>query len=282
MFAVRVRWRETKGGEGELENPRPEKLAVVNEVRERLSSSSAAILTEYRGLAVKDLSTLRRSLSDVGGDYKIYKNTLVRFAARDLGLDELEAMLTGPTAIAFVDGDAVAVAKALRDFSRTNPALVVKGGLLGASVLSAPDAAALADLPSREVLLARIAGGLAAPMVKFAGLLQALPRNFAYGLKALLDQKGGPPEEADRPADEQQPEMPAPEPEAVLAEPESTPEPEAVLAEPDPAPEPEPTPEPEAGPSEGLKRALAQLPRNPSAEPGPTAPSDPPATQTEE
>lgn len=173
-----------------VENPRPEKVAVVEEVRAKLDSSSAAILTEYRGLKVKDLATLRRSLTAAGGDYKIYKNTLVRFAARDLGLDELEAMLEGPTAIAFVEGDAVEVAKALRDFARTNPNLVVKGGLLGTSVLSAKDAGALADLPSRDVLLARLAGGLAAPLVQFAGLLQALPRSFAYGLKALID-KGG-------------------------------------------------------------------------------------------
>lgn len=182
-----------------MENPRPEKVAVVTEVRERLGDADAAILTEYRGLSVKDLAILRRSLTAAGGDYKVYKNTLVRFAARDLGLDELEAMLTGPTAIAFVKGDAAEVAKALREFARTHPNLVVKGGLLGQSVLSQADAAALADLPSREVLLARVAGALAAPMVQFAGLLEALPRNFAYGLKALLEKLGGPPEEA--PAD---------------------------------------------------------------------------------
>src|SRR5206468_5325369 len=97
----------------------------------------------------------------------------------------------GPTAIAFVDADAASVAKALRDFSRTNPALVVKGGLLGTTVLSARDTSALAELPSREVLLAQIAGAMAAPLQQFAGLLQALPRNLAYGIKALIDQKGG-------------------------------------------------------------------------------------------
>jgi large subunit ribosomal protein L10 len=173
-----------------LDNPRPEKVAVVDEVRERLGAASAAILTEYRGLSVKDLSALRRTLTAAGGSYKIYKNTLVGFAARDLGLDDLQPLLTGPTAIAFVEGDAAEVAKALRDFSRTHPLLVVKGGLLGKSVLSPADTTALADLPSREVLLARVAGAFAAPMVQFAGLLQALPRNFAYGLKALLE-KGG-------------------------------------------------------------------------------------------
>jgi large subunit ribosomal protein L10 len=175
-----------------LDNPRPEKVAVVDEVKDRLRSSSAAILTEYRGMKVADLSTLRRSLKASGGDYKIYKNTLVRFAVKDLGLDELDPLLTGPTAIAFVDGDAVGVAKALRDYARINPLLVVKGGVLGESVLSAADAAALADIPPREVLLARFAGLLAAPMQQFAGLLAAVPRNFAYGLKALIDQGGNP------------------------------------------------------------------------------------------
>ncbi|MHB8669615.1 MAG: 50S ribosomal protein L10, partial [Acidimicrobiales bacterium] len=167
------------------------KVAVVTEVRDRLSSASASILTEYRGLTVSDLSRLRRALREVGGEYKIYKNTLVRFAARDLGLDELVSLLNGPTAITFVDGDAAGVAKALRDFGRTHPALVVKGGLLGQSLLTARDAAALAELPSRDQLLARLAGGLAAPMRQFAGLLSALPRNFAYGLAALIDQRGG-------------------------------------------------------------------------------------------
>ncbi|MDP9388241.1 MAG: 50S ribosomal protein L10, partial [Actinomycetota bacterium] len=180
-----------------LDNPRPEKVAVVDEVRERLGAANAAILTEYRGLTMKQLAALRRSLGEAGGSYKIYKNTLVRFAARDLGLEDLTSMLEGPTAIAFVDGDAVTVAKALRDFSRANPNLVVKGGLLGSTVLSPTDAAALADLPPREVLLARVAGALAAPLTQFAGLLQAVPRSFAYGLQALIDKRGGAPEAAD-------------------------------------------------------------------------------------
>lgn len=177
-----------------MDNPRSEKVAVVDEVRQRFDGSTAAILTEYRGLTVQDLANLRQSLRDAGATYGIYKNTLVRFAVRDLGVAELDEMLTGPTAIAFIDGDAAAVAKALKDFSKTNPNLVIKGGLLGESLLTAKDAAALADLPPREVLLARLAGGLAAPMTKMAGLLQALPRNLAYGLAALIEQKGGAPE----------------------------------------------------------------------------------------
>jgi large subunit ribosomal protein L10 len=184
-------------------DPRPEKVAVVDEVRGKLSAADAAILTEYRGLTVKDIADLRRGLRAVGGEYKIYKNTLVRFAVRDLGIAGLEELLVGPTAITFVEGDAVGVAKALRDFARTNPNLVVKGGVLGESILSAAGASALAEIPPREVLLARFAGLLAAPMQQFAGLLQALPRNFAYGLKALIDQRGGPaaePEAAAPPA----------------------------------------------------------------------------------
>jgi large subunit ribosomal protein L10 len=190
-----------------MENPRPEKVAVVDDVRERLEATSAALLTEYRGLDVTAISDLRRALRAAGGEYKIYKNTLVRFAARDLGL-ELDELLTGPTAITFITdkpdgtpGDAVDVAKALRDFAKTNPNLVVKGGVLGTKPLSADEAKALADVEPREVLLAKLAGVIAAPMVQFAGLLEALPRNFAYGLKALIDQQGGVPETADEPAD---------------------------------------------------------------------------------
>ncbi|MBV8302573.1 MAG: 50S ribosomal protein L10 [Acidimicrobiia bacterium] len=175
-----------------MDNPRPEKVAVVDEVRERLTSSDAAILTEYRGLNVAEMARLRRSLREAGGQYKIYKNTLVRFAVRELGLQELEEMLLGPTAIAFVDGDAAAVAKSLREFSRFNPALIIKGGVLGETILSARDATALADLPSRDQLLAQLAGAMAAPLQQMAGLLKALPQNFAYALRAVAEQQGGP------------------------------------------------------------------------------------------
>jgi len=174
-------------------SPRPEKVAVVEEVRERLSTSSAAILTEYRGLPVANMAELRRLLAVAGGEYKVYKNTLVRRAARETGLDTLEPLLEGPTAIAFVSGDVAAVAKVLRDFARTHPNLVVKGGLIGTSLLDARTATALAELPSREALLAQIAGGLAAPMQKFAALLVAVPQKFAYALSALLEARGGPP-----------------------------------------------------------------------------------------
>jgi large subunit ribosomal protein L10 len=169
--------------------PRPEKVATVNEVAEKFGDADAVIVSEYRGLTVSQLQTLRRSLRDAGGEHKVYKNTLARLGAQQAGLDGLVDVLVGPTAITFIKGDVAGVAKALRDAARTNPLLVLKGGSMGASTLSAKNIEALADLPSRDVLLARLAGAFQAPLVKTAGLLQALPRNFAYGLKALIEQK---------------------------------------------------------------------------------------------
>ena len=201
-----------------MDNPRPDKVAVVDEVRDHFDSSSAAILTEYRGLKVKDLATLRRSLRTNGGDYKIYKNTLVTLAARQSGLAELEPMLKGPTAIAFVKGDAAGVAKALRDYARTNPLLVIKGGVLGDKIIGAPETTALADLPSREVLLAQLAGAMAAPLQQLAGLLQALPRNLAYGLAALRDKRAEEEPASEAPAAEVPPAAEAPAEEAPAAE----------------------------------------------------------------
>jgi large subunit ribosomal protein L10 len=216
-----------------MENPRPEKVAVVEEVRAKFTSAGAAVLTEYRGLNVSAISQLRRQLREAGGEYKIYKNTLVRFAAKDLGL-EIEELLTGPTAITFIEGDAAAVAKALRDYARVNPALVVKGGLLGTKSLSAEQIRALADLPSRDVLLSQLAGAMAAPMQQFAGLLQALPRNLAYGLKALIDERGGAPEPAAEEVAAPEPaaeEVAAPEPDATADQAAAPDETEAVAAE---------------------------------------------------
>jgi large subunit ribosomal protein L10 len=154
-----------------VDNPRPEKVAVVDEVRERLRKADAVIVTEYRGLKVKDLAALRRSIAPLGAEYRVFKNTLVRIAASD-DLEGFAKLLTGPTALAFVDGDAAAVTKTLRDFSKANPLLLIKGGLLGNSVLGPEATSALADLPSREVLLARLAGALAAPLQSPCGLVR--------------------------------------------------------------------------------------------------------------
>lgn len=170
---------------------RARKVAVVDEIRQKLADADAAVLAEYRGLKVGELARLRASLRPAGTEFKVFKNTLARRAAEEAGLTDLLPMLAGPTAIAFVHGDAVVAAKAMRDFARTAPALVVKGGLLGARVLVPADVEALADVPPRDVLLARLASGFQAPLTKAAGLFQAFTRNFAYGLKAYVDQRQG-------------------------------------------------------------------------------------------
>src|SRR5437868_13355997 len=168
------------------------KTAVIDEIKQRFGDADAAVLTEYRGMTVTDIANLRASLRPAATDYKVFKNTLARRAAADAGLGDLVEALAGPVAIAFVrrdGGDAVTAAKALRDFARTNPNLVLKGGILGLRLLSSRDVEALADIPPREQLLARLAGGFQAPMVKAAGLFQAFTRNMAYGVKALIDQR---------------------------------------------------------------------------------------------
>ena len=182
---------------------RPGKVNTVAEITEKLGQAQAVFVSEYRGLNVKQLAGIRNALRPVGAEHVVYKNTLARIAVHEAGVEGLEQILVGPTALTFVTGDVAGAAKALRDSSKTLPALVVKGGVLGGVALSAEDVNALADLPSREELLARIAGAFQAPLVKLAGLLQALPRNFAYGLKALIDQGGAgvapsaPPDTAD-------------------------------------------------------------------------------------
>ncbi|CAB4718693.1 MAG: 50S ribosomal protein L10 [Actinobacteria bacterium] len=161
-----------------MENPRPEKVTTVAEIAAKLRGADAAILTEYRGLTVSQMAGIRRQLREAGGEWKVYKNSLARLAALQTGAEALSSELVGPTAIAFVKGDVAAAAKVLREASKVNPQLVLKGGVMGDKFLSAKDVEVLADLPSRETLLAM-----------FAGLLTALPRNLAYGLKALIDQK---------------------------------------------------------------------------------------------
>ena len=169
--------------------PRPDKIAIVEEIAAKLDKSVAVFVSEYRGMKVSQMANLRAPLRAAGAEHKVYKNTLARLAATSAGYESLNEYLLGPTALTFVTGDSVAAAKALLDQSKANPLLVIKGGVLGDVPLTADDVKALASLPSREVLLARLAGAFQAPLVKTAGLLQALPRNFAYGLSALIDKK---------------------------------------------------------------------------------------------
>lgn len=185
-----------------MDNPRPEKVAVVADVQARLGAAEAVILTEYRGMTVAQMSNLRRQLRELGGEYRVYKNTLVRFAARNLDI-EIDELLIGPTALAIVGtkadgtaGDIAGVAKVLRSYARDVPALVVKGGVLGTTAIDADGARALADMPSREQVLSQIAGLFEAPLSQVAGLLDAVPRTFVYAVQALIDRQGGEPEAA--------------------------------------------------------------------------------------
>lgn len=163
---------------------RPDKAAKVAELTEAFSSSAAAVLTEYRGLTVKDLQNLRRSLGE-NASYAVAKNTLTAIAAKEAGIEGLEETLSGPTAIAFVTGDIASAAKGLRDFAKANPSLAIKGGVLEGKFLDAKAVLKLADLESREVLLAKFAGAMQANLSKAAYLLAAPLSQGARALGAL-------------------------------------------------------------------------------------------------
>jgi len=186
-----ARYRAASGEGDSMNKVRTAKVATVDELKAKLDATSTAVVTEYRGMTVAEISSLRRQLRTLDADFKVFKNTLVRRAIAGTSVELLNELLEGPTAIAFVNGDVSAVAKALRDFSRATPTLVVKGGVLDGKALSGRDLAALADLPSRDALLARLLGLLSSPLATMAGLLKAVPQNFAYGLAALIDSKGG-------------------------------------------------------------------------------------------
>jgi len=168
---------------------RAEKVAAVAEMTDRFQSSSGAVLTEYRGLSVAQLSELRRSLGE-HATFAVVKNTLTKIAANDAGVSaELTELLSGPSAIAFVQGDVVEAAKGLRDFSRANPFLVIKGGVLDGKVMTPDEIVKLADLESREVLLARLAGAMKASMAGAAATFAALPVQMARLLAALQEKQ---------------------------------------------------------------------------------------------
>ncbi len=173
---------------------RPDKAAAVAELTEQFRESSAAVLTEYRGLTMSQLTTLRRSLGRET-TYAVSKNTLTKLAAQDAGLDGLDELLSGPTAIAFVKGDPVEAAKGLRDFAKTHPLLVIKGGVLDGKALTADEIKKLADLESREVLLAKLAGAMKANLSKAAATFQAPLTQMARLALALQEKKA-----ADAPA----------------------------------------------------------------------------------
>jgi large subunit ribosomal protein L10 len=167
---------------------RPDKAAAVAELADAFNTSAAAVLTEYRGLTVKNLKELRRSLGE-NASYAVTKNTLTILAAREAGIEGLEESLTGPTAIAFIRGDIATVAKGLRDFAKANPLLVIKGGVMDGRVLDADTVRKLADLESREVLLAKLAGAMNGKQALAVGLFAAPLSQAARVLAALADQK---------------------------------------------------------------------------------------------
>jgi large subunit ribosomal protein L10 len=170
---------------------RAEKVTAVAELTERFQHSTGAVLTEYRGLSVAQLAELRLAL---GGNatFSVVKNTLTKIAATEAGVSsELTDLLAGPSAIAFVQGDVVEAAKGLRDFSRANPFLVIKGGVLDGKMLTSADVVKLADLESREVLLAKLAGAMKASLAGAAATFAALPTQMARLLAALEQQRAG-------------------------------------------------------------------------------------------
>jgi large subunit ribosomal protein L10 len=166
---------------------RADKATAVAELTEQFRSSSATVLTEYRGLTVSQITELRRSL---GGQtkYSVSKNTLAKRAASDAGIEGLDALFAGPTALAFVSGDPVEAAKGLRAFARTHPALVIKGGVFEGKAITADEVSKIADLESREVLLAKLAGAMKGNLTKAAGLFQA-PLSQVARLAAALHEK---------------------------------------------------------------------------------------------
>jgi large subunit ribosomal protein L10 len=175
--------------------PNAEKVEKVATLRERIAGSNALLLAEYRGLSVHDATELRRSLSEQAR-FSIVKNTLFQRAAADAGVAELEQLLDGPTAVAFVDGDVVVTAKKVVDAAKRFPALVLKGGYLDGKILSAAEAQALATLESREVLLSRAAGMMKAEMTRAASAFQAVQSRFLGVLEAFRDKLPGEPGEA--------------------------------------------------------------------------------------
>ena len=225
---------------------RAEKQAAVAEIVDSFNDAAGAVLTEYRGLTVKELQDLRRSLGE-NADYAVVKNTLAKLAATEVGISGFDDLLTGPTAIAFIKGDVVEAAKGLRDFAKTNPALVIKGGILDGNLLDAKEIAKLASLESREVLLAKLAGAMLASLSQTVYLLNA-PLAQTARLAGALQAKVAA-ETPETPETPEEPEAAAEEAPAEVADEatteETTEEPEAAAEE--TTEEPEAAVEAEAG-----------------------------------
>jgi large subunit ribosomal protein L10 len=171
---------------------RPDKVAAVEEMTDKFRNSNAAVVTAYTGLTVAQLKELRRSLGE-NAQYRVVKNTLTKIAANEAGISQLDDLLAGPSAIAFVNGDVVEAAKSLRDFAKANPLLIIKGGVVDGKSMTPAEISKLADLESREVLLAKLAGAMKAKQGHAAAVFNALPTNMAQlaeALRAKRDEAG--------------------------------------------------------------------------------------------
>ncbi len=217
---------------------RPEKVQEVQEIAGRFNASQSALLTEYRGLTVTEIAEVRNSLREADAEYKVLKNTLARLAVREVGLEELVGLLEGPTAVAFIRGDAVDAAKVLDDAAKRFPVLVVKGGVLDGRIIDAEQARGLARLEPREVQLAKIVMMVNTPLQQTANVLSALLRDFGSMLGQVLQQK-----ESETPPEQAAPEESAPKEPAAEAEAPAVPEAEEQAAA---APEAEEAAPPEA------------------------------------
>ncbi|MBZ4688696.1 MAG: ribosomal protein [Clostridiales bacterium] len=172
-----------------MNKARQEKERVVQEIKSKLQNSNAAVLTDYRGLNVAEVTELRKQLREAGVEYKVLKNTLVKIAAKEVGLEDLFQYLEGPTAIAFSEEDPVAPAKILSNFAKEHKNLEIKAGLLEGNVVSIEQVKELADLPSREELIAKVLGGLQGPISGLVNVLQGPIRNLVYVLEAIRKEK---------------------------------------------------------------------------------------------
>jgi len=166
-----------------------DKQAIVKDLANKLSSAASAILTDYRGLNVQDITELRRKLREAGVEYRVAKNTLTILAAREAGLDDLEEYLAGPTAIAFSYDDPAVPAKELNEFAKANQNLEIKGAVVEGKVVGQDVVKRLADLPSREQLLAQVAGAFTAPLAGLVNVLVAPMRGFATAVDAIRQQR---------------------------------------------------------------------------------------------
>lgn len=178
--------------------PKAEKIERVGKLKERIEGSDALLLTDYRGLTVSDITELRRSLAEGGTRFSVIKNTLMQRAAVEASIDELESLLDGPTAVAFVAGDPVAAAKKVVDAAKKFPTLILKGGYMDGRVLSADEAKALADLESREVMLSKVAGLLKSEMSRAAAAFVAAQSKFLSLLEAYKEKVPGEPEQPEQ------------------------------------------------------------------------------------